>query len=191
VIEFSDYERSRSILELHLGVAPQAEVVVSLVKQLWADRSVRRVADSAAFTHRLVLKYEWPALVSVARRARFIQLGHGQARRRFEDVATVRIVALYAIHSPFDDRVVIRQVQLGMNLQVTLKANRRVPARVDDKPAAPAAGSGVFAARSVAGFASGLACPLQIVFVKACVGAGRKSPGDIGVAISADSVPNE
>jgi hypothetical protein len=191
VIEFSDRERSRTILELHLGVAPKAEVVVTLVQQLGADRSVRRVADGATFPHRFVLKYEWPALVSVASRARFIQLRHGQARRRFEYIAPVGIVALDAIHPPFNDRVVVRQVQLGVNLQVTLEADRRVPPRVNDKSTPPTTRSGVFAARPMAGFASGLAGPLQIVFVKTRVRAGRKGPGDIRVAIGADSIPNK
>ena len=188
VVEFSDHGRSRAIPQLHLRMAPQTKVVIPLEQELWADRRVRCVADGAAFAHGLMFKDKGAALIPVARGARFIQLRHGQSRRRLENIVSVRVMALDTIHPSFDDGMMIRQIQLSVDLEVTLKANRRVSPRVDDESAAPAAGGDMLAPGAMAGFAAGFAGPLQIVFVKAGMRAGGKSARDVGVAIRANLV---
>ena len=120
-------------------MTPQAEIAVPLQQKLWTDRTVGRVADGAAFPHRFVLEDERPALVPVALCTRFIQARHRQTASRFEDCATMRIVALDAIHPAFDNRVMVGQVQLGVDLQMTLIANRGIFSRIDDELPTPAA----------------------------------------------------
>ena len=134
---------------LYFGVTAQAEIIVRLNQHLAIDASMRRVTNGATFAQRLMLENEGPRLIPVARGAGLVQSGHRQTSGGLHDVTSVRIVALDTIHAPFDDRVMLRQVELGMNLEMTIETRRRILARVDNQTIAPAASRDMPAARSV------------------------------------------
>ena len=89
-------------------------------------------------------------------RATFILSRHRESARRLENVAAMRIVALHAAHVAFDDRMMLRQIEFRVNVEMTLKTGSRIVARIDDELRGTA-GLDVFAAGTVAGFAAGLA----------------------------------
>jgi len=97
-----------------------------------------------------MLENKRPGLFPMTLRAILIETGHGQSSRRLEDVRTMRIMALDAIHAVFNHRMMLRKVEFGVCMQVAIKTCRRVLARIDNKFATPAPGSDMFAARSVA-----------------------------------------
>jgi len=74
-------------------------------------------------------------------------------RAGFHNVHAVRVMALDAVHLALDDRVVLRQVEFRVGIQVALKGRRRGPCGIDDEFAASAAYHDVFAGGAVAGFA--------------------------------------
>jgi hypothetical protein len=178
---------------LRLRVAAEAEIGITFDEHLQVDRAMRAVASDATFTQRVVLEDKWPGLVSMALRATLIPPRHGQPPGRFHDVHAVRIVALDAVHPPFQDRVVLGEVELSLHLQVALKTSGRVLARIDDESFAPAqAGRGdMLAARTVAGFAPALAGHRRILGMNPRVRAGWKSPHNLGMTIRAGLVADE
>jgi hypothetical protein len=139
-----------------LRVATQAKIRIAFDEHFPIDRTVRVVADGAAFAQRLVFKNERPRLGLMTLRATLILRRHRESARRFENVAAVRIVAVGAIHVAFDDRMMLRQIEFRMNVEVTLKTGFGIFAGIDDEPRR-AAGADVFAAGTVAGFAAALA----------------------------------
>jgi len=176
---------------LDLGMAFQAQVVVPFHQQLLIDRAVRRVARRAAFPQRLVFEGKGPGLITMALRAGLIEPRHGQAARGLADVASVRVVAIHTVHPVFDDRVMMGQIELGMNLEMALVAGRRIFPWIDNEFSASAAGRDVFAAGAMTRFASGHARPLEIVLVKPPMRAGRKNPSDVRVAVRAALVADK
>lgn len=141
------------------------------------------MTNGAAFTKGLVLEHERTSLFAMTLSAAFIEARHGQAAGMFEDVGAVRIVALHAVHSPFDHGMMLGQPELSLGLQMALEASGRVFSRVDDEFAAPASGFDVLAARSMAGFATGLPDHLGGINVDSRMGAGGEHARDVGVAI--------
>ena len=158
---------------LDLGVATQTEIRIALCKQLSIQRSVRAVANSATFAQRLVLENHGPRLFAMTLRAAFVPAGHGQAGLGFEDVSAVRIMALHTIHPPFNDRMMLRQVKLALNVDVALETSGRVLARIDDEFGPPAR-LDMFAAGAVAGFATGAARHGVSARISARMRTGRK-----------------
>lgn len=152
VIVVPDEDASSS---LRLRVAAKAQIGIGLHKQLAVDGAMRLMASRTAFPECLVLEHKMTRLFPVAVGALLVQSRHGQtAARWFHNVEPVRIVALHTVHLPFAHRVMLRKVELGMDLQVTRETGLRVAAGIDDKPAAPATRRGMFAAGAVAGFTS-------------------------------------
>jgi len=172
---------------LDLCVAAQAKVRVALDEHFLIDRAMRIVANDAALTHRRMFKDEWPRLVAMTLRATFILPRHGQSARRLENVAAMRVMALHAAHVAFDDRMMLRQIKLRVDVEMTLKAGSRIFARVDDEISA-AAGLDVFAARPVAGFAAGFTDHRRIFKMNPRMRAGGKFSDDVLVAIRAGLV---
>jgi hypothetical protein len=109
---------------------------------------MRLVARRAAFAQSFVLKDETAGLLAMATRALFVQSRHGQAARRFHDIAAMRIVALHAVHLPFANGMMLGQVEVSVNFEMTCEARLRIPARVDDEFASATRGD-VFAAGTV------------------------------------------
>ena len=172
---------------LNLCMAAHAKIRIAVDEHFLVDRTVRSMTGDAAFAHRLVFKNKRARLVAMALCAAFIMPRHGQAARRFENIAAMGIVALPAIHVAFDDRVMLWQIKFRVDVEVTLKTGRRVLARVDDEPGA-AAGLDVFAARPVTGFAAGLADHRRIVRMNPRVRASGKLSDDVLVTVRAGLV---
>ena len=151
---------------------------------------MRVVTRGATFAQRLVFKDEWSRLLAMTLRATFILPGHRQSADGFEDVAAVRIMALDTTHVSFDDRVMLRQVEFRLNVEMTLKAGGRVLAGVDDEFGA-AAGLDMFAAGAMAGFATGFTGHGCIFKMDPRVRTHGKFPDDIRVTIRTGFVADE
>src|SRR5687767_638592 len=94
-------------------------------------------------------------LFAVAPGALLVEASHGEAARRFHDVEAVRVVALRAVHLSFDDWVMLREVELGVGIEMAGKAGVGIAPWVNDEFAP--ADSDMFAAGSMARFAAGVA----------------------------------
>jgi len=169
---------------LHLRVAAQAKIRVALDEHFIIDRTVRIVTNDAAFAHSRMFKNKRACLVTVTLRTAFILPCHGQPAGRFENITAVRVVALHAAHVAFDDRMMLRQIKFRVNIEMTLETRRRVITRVDDEIGA-AAGFDVFAARTVTGFAAGLAGHRRSFKMNPRVRAGGKFSDDVLMAVRA------
>src|ERR1700677_246827 len=113
-------------------MAPQAKVGIVGNEHFLIDGTVRVVANRAALPQRLVLKNKRARLVFVTLRATLVLPGHRQAACRFEDIAAMRVMAVYTVHVPFDDRMMLRQVKFALYVQVALKAGVRFFTGIDD-----------------------------------------------------------
>jgi hypothetical protein len=189
MIDLSDDHASRA--ELDLGMAFQAEIVVWFMEHLAVNGAMGLMADGAAFPERLVFEGKGPRLFAMALRAAVIQAGHGQPAGGSMNVRAVRVVALDAIHLALDHRMVMRQAELRVGVEMALETGGRIPARVDDKLAASAARGDVPAAGPVARLASGGHGLLEIIPIETSVRAGRKVSGDVCVAFRAGAVSDK
>lgn len=149
------------------------------------------MAGHASFAERFVFEGKRSGLLAVALRAGFVQSRHRQSSGGFEDIASMGIVALRAVHVILDQGMVIGQLELGLNVEVTLKTGGWVFARVRNELPSSASGRDMFAARSMAGFATRHPGPFQIVPVQPPVRACRKKARDVCVTIDAGAVSNE
>jgi len=182
----------------HLCVTFQAQVVVALHQHLVRDRPVRLMADDATFAQRLMLENHRARLLAMAFGATFVQARHACRRpdaercamRRFHDVRAVRIMALHAIHSPFQHGMMLRQFELRMNLHMTGKTRLRIAPGVHNQPAS-AAGLYVQAPRAMARFASGGIRVRRAFDMQAYVRARRKHASELAMAINACFVADE
>ena len=135
---------------LHLHVALEAEIIVAFREELAVHGAVWVVAGGASLTLRLMLINERSRLLSMAFRALLVHAGHREATRRFHDFVPVRIVALYAIHSPFDHGMMLGQIELGMNFEMARKAGLWLASGIDNEFTAPSAPGNMFAGGTVA-----------------------------------------
>ena len=174
---------------LNLRVATQAEIGVAGDEHFLVDRAVRIVTSRAPFPQCLMLEDKRPRLLPVTLRAAFILPRHGQAARRLENVTAVRIVTLHATHVPFHDRMMLRQVEFRLNIQMTLKTRGRVVPRINDKFCP--AGFDVLAAGTMAGFAARLPGQGRIFKMHAGMRAGGKFPDNVRMTIQACMVTDE
>jgi hypothetical protein len=69
-----------------------------------------------------VFEHKRPRLFAVTLRAVLVKARHGQTSGGFEDIHPMWVVALYAIHPLFKDWMMLRQIELGMDSQMALKA---------------------------------------------------------------------
>jgi hypothetical protein len=124
----------------YLRVAFQAEVIIALHEHLVRDGAVRVMADGATFAQRFVVEHHRARLLAMTFRTAFVQPRHARRRshakrspmRCLHDVRAVWIVALHAIHAAFEDGVMLRQLELRVNIQMTREARLRIAARIDD-----------------------------------------------------------
>src|SRR2546428_11001832 len=91
------------------------------------------MTNRAALSQSFVLEDKRPRLLSMTLRAGLIEPRQGQPAGRFQNITAMRVVALHAIHPAFNNWMMLRQVKLGVRLQMTLKTSRRVLAGIDDK----------------------------------------------------------
>jgi hypothetical protein len=173
---------------LHLGMAAEAKIGVALNQQLAVYGAMRVVANCASFPQGFVLENERLRLFPVALPTGLVEPCHCQPAGRFLDIHPVRVMALNAVHSGLDYRVVLGEGEFGMDVQVAFKAGRRVFAGIDDESPSAAAQLDVPATRSMARFAPALAGHGCRFHVKPRVRAGWKHTHVIGVAILASLV---
>lgn len=179
-----------NIRALDLRVTAQAQVGVVSHEHFLVDGTVRTMANRAAFVQGFVFKNKGPGLGLMTLGAALVLPRHRQPARRFEDVAAVRIVAVHAIHVAFDDRVMVRQVEFRLHIEMALKTGLRFFAGVDDE-LRRAAGTDVFAAGAMAGFAPALAGHPRVFKMQPRVGAGGKFPDDVRMAIGASAIADK
>lgn len=192
VRHFADHEIiRRHIWPLHLQMTFQAQVIIALDQKLPIYRPMRPMTRGAPFPHRFVLENKWTALLSMTLRASFIQAGHRKPSSRFHDVVPMGVMAAHAVHVPFDDRMMLRQVEFRMHIEMALKTRRRVLARVYDKTSPSAANAHMFARRSVTRFTPAHMREFDIVLVEAPVRAVWKRSRNIRVTLNAGSVADE
>ena len=84
----------------------------------------------------------------------------------------------------------LREIELGVHLEMAIEANRRILPGIDDGLSPPGRLK-VLARGSMARLASGKASPLYVIFVKAGVRAAWKKPRDVAVAIRARFVADK
>ena len=184
---------------MHLGVALEAKVVVALEKHLVRNRTVGLMADDAPFPQRLVLIDHRARLFTMTLRAGFVKARQNRLRPRakggamgcFENIRSVRVVALHAVHSLLEDRVVVRQPELRVDFEMTTQTGLRRAAGVDDEPSAPAAGLRVQTAGPMTRFATGRLRTGRAIDVNSRVGAGGKYASELGMAIDAAFIAQE
>src|SRR5437867_4040169 len=99
----------------------QAQVRIAFDQHLPIDRTVRGVADGAAFPHGFMLENKWSRLFAVAGRTALVEAGHCQTAGWFEDIAAVRVVALRAVHPVLDDGMVMREIEFSVRFEMALK----------------------------------------------------------------------
>jgi hypothetical protein len=173
---------SRNIWALGLRMAPQAKVGVIRDEHLLIDGTVRVMAHRAALPQRFVLENKRARLILVALRTALVLLRHRQAARWFENVTAMRVVAVHATHVAFDDRMMLRQVEFALHVQVALEARVRFFPGIDDETGR-ATGPDMFTAGPVTGFATAHARHRRILNMQARVRAGGKFPDDLRMAI--------
>jgi len=136
---------------LLLVMAPQAQRLIARNQQPGVDAAVRVVARRATFTHGFVLEDKRTELLGVALGADFI-LAHEFCPAALDHGALVRVVAIAATNLAFEDRVVRRQIELSLLVQMALETCLGRLARIDDGTGG-ATGFDVLAPGAVARFA--------------------------------------
>src|SRR5262249_12388738 len=150
---------------LLLEVTLQAKRLVTFVQQSLIDRAMGRMAHDAAFAHRFMFVNKGTALGGVTLETGLVRseksfptamdlLGHARGAA-FHRVALVGFMAVGAAHLSFQDRVMMRQLKVAGNIQVTLQAGFRRFTRVNDQMRR-AATLRMEASRTVAGFTAGV-----------------------------------
>ena len=185
----SDVNLSR--LPLHLRMALQTQVRVTLHEHFPIDRTMRRMADDASLAHGFMFENKRAGLFAVTLPATFILSRHGQAALCFENIFAVRVVALKAIHVPFVHCVALRQTKFRLYLQMAMVASRRIFSRIYYEFAATAPRFDVLAGRPVTRFATGPTLHLRGLDVDARMGTDREDASDIRMAFIAGLVADE
>ena len=182
-----------------LRVAFEAKVHVALNEHFVGNGAVRVVADDAALAERFVFVDEGAGLLAMTFGAGLIHAGeaglgtHTESRVMggFEDVRAVWVVALNAIHSMLENRMMVGQLELRVDVEMACEAGFGLTAGIDDEFAATAAGIYVETARAVAGFATGGFGARAAFDVQASVRTGMEGAGEFAVTILARFAANE
>ncbi len=135
-----------------------------------------------------MLEYKRPALFTMTLGAAFIQARHGQSACGLEDIHAMRIVALHAIHAPFNHWMVLRQMKLRSRLQMALQAGGRISAGINNEFPAAATAFHVLAPRPMARFAAGFTFQQRRLDVNSAMWTCRKYSRDVGVAFVANFI---
>src|SRR5262249_18575688 len=96
MIDLADKKRARA--SLHLRMAAQAKVDVSLRQQLGIDRAVRIMTRGTTFTQCRMFEHERPRLLAVTPRTTLVESGHRQSSGGFENIAAMRVMTLRAVY---------------------------------------------------------------------------------------------
>ena len=94
---------------------------------------MRVVADRATFPQGLVFEHKGAGLFPMTGGATLVVARQRQAAGGLQDIATMWIVTLHAIHPAFEDWMMLRQVELRMDVEMTTEARLRIAARIHDE----------------------------------------------------------
>jgi hypothetical protein len=129
-----DYRAGRG----QLSVAFQTQIVVALVEHLLVDRTMGVVTHGASLTQCLVFKYMRPGLLAVTLETGLI-LPRDEHAFGLEDILSMRIVAINAMHPSFFDRVAVLKVEQRPGLKMALETGLRIFAGINYKLTAASA----------------------------------------------------
>lgn len=175
----------------NLCVTAETKVGITRQEELRINRPMLGVTTRATFAHGRVFKGHRLGLFPVTLGARLVDPRHCQTTRRFENLRTMRIVALNAVHLSFEDRMMLGKMELRLDIQMALQTGLRVFARIDDEVSAGGAQRSVFAARTVTGFTAILPGHAGTFQMQTAVRTRGKLSRNIPVTISADLVAHE
>ena len=149
------------------------------------------MADRAAIAQGFMLEHEGPALFAVTFRAGFVEAGKHQRSLVAMDFAAMRIMALHTIHFIFQDRMMMREPELGVRLDMAGETSGGVLARINDQARPSLTGGDVFAAGPVAHFTTGSTGELGMIHMHPRMDAGRECFKNRRVTFQARLVSNE
>ena len=136
-------------------MAFQAEIVVPVVQHLCVDRTVRLMTNGAALAHRFVFKDHRLRLLAMASSTGFILPPHCQSASGFFHIAPMRIMALDAIHMALGQRVMLGELEVGVDVLMATEASFRISPRIVNESSPAPAGLDMPAARPVARLTTG------------------------------------
>ncbi len=143
---------------LLLEMALEAEILIALHQHPLVDGAVNGVAGRATLAHRLVLEYERTSLRSMASAAG-VKFGGQRSAAALDHLSLVRVVTIGATDLPFQNRMMIREIELAALVQMALEAGLGGILRVHDR-AGLAAGLDVERCRAMARLALNAGQPL-------------------------------
>ncbi len=181
VIDFTNQNLSR--VKLHLGMASQAKLRVSLNEHFVVDGSVRLMARCASVLHPFVDKHKGARLFAMALRTLLVLPSEAESPGLFKDVSPMRIMAVDAVDLSFEYGVVLRKAKLCMLLLMAIQAGLRVSAGVVDKDRFATTRLYVLATRSVARFTTAYFVIVCFFLEESRVNAAGKLSRDFCVAV--------
>src|SRR5688500_13445753 len=96
---------------------------------------MRRMAGCASLAQGFVFKDRHFRLFTMTLRAALIHSRVSQSPTRFENVRTMRVMALHAIHLSFQHRMMLRQVELRVSIHMATQACVGIFAWIHDERA--------------------------------------------------------
>ena len=147
------------------------------------------MALGATLAHGFMLKYEPASLLLVARGAGFIEGSIEWPPCRAENIPAMRVVTIHTLEQPLQNRMMVRQPQLGVNFLMAIQARTRLATRVVNHRGGGHAALSMQASGPMAGLAPSLT-RRRTRNLESGVGAGSKHIGDGLMAISTDLVSN-
>ena len=117
---------------LHLRMATQTEVGITLHQHAAVYRAVWVVTGHAPLAQCLVLEDVRPGLLLVATDANGISLLRAQSAGDLVNVSTVRLVAVDTGHLPLEDAMMVRQGEFAVGRHVALETSLRIGAGIHD-----------------------------------------------------------
>jgi hypothetical protein len=177
--------------QMGLRMAFQAEVVIPLHQHLVVNRSMRRVANRATFSQRLVFKDGHFCLFSMTRGAVFILSCEAHPPCCLEDFRAVRIVTINAVHLLLKNGMMLREAEFCVCTEMAIKASRGVLAGIDDEPATTTTSLDMLTARTVAGLTPDAAGGVFNTDIQSRVRTVMENAGIIRMALSTGFISNK
>jgi len=172
VIDIANVKATTEAGHLHLGVAFEAKIYVTLDEHFGINGTMGAVANGAAFPHRGMLKNPGSSFFTVTSGATLVQASHREAAFRLHNIRAVRIVALDAIHLALQYRVMLGKMKFRAGFLMALEAGFGIFTRIDDEffETTAACHGDVLASRTVTGLATVLARHGGLLQSQPCVG---------------------
>ena len=137
-------------IKLHLRVASQAQVSVTLGQHFLMNRPVRLMAGRATVLHALVDKNKRAGLLSVALSALLILARQSEPPGLLENLTAMGIMTVDTVHLSLQNGMMLGKTKLGVFLLVAVQAGLRIAAGIVNKHSLASSGDDVLASRAVA-----------------------------------------